>query len=707
MATVPYAPIPTVTPSSDSGLPYQTAAGATPDAFGANIGQAEQGLGKQIEHVGDMLEKHAVFYQQRENQAEADQGFVDNATKIGEVKSWYNSLEGKNAFEAYPDYVKKLNAVRDTALGDISNPEAKRMFEREFNRRMVFDIEAGAGHAAVQQKVFQHNTSNAVVTIAKQDSALDPENEDKFNNNIQTIKQKVDEQASSNGWGPEQTQVEKQKQVGQAIEARLASLSKTNPLAARDLLEKQKGELDGLTYDKATRSVNQGIIQVQSRIDADHIVSNGFGVSDNLVENVKKLEGFEPAAKWDYKQFTSGYGTRAGKAGEPIDKATAETRLRDELGRAAQIVDQVNPNLPSGTRDALISLTFNAGGDWIKSGLGQKIRSGDIQGALENFQQYTQAGGKQNPGLVNRRATEAGWWGGPTTNAMGSDRMTNALVNVPKRAEELFPDDPGNRAVYEDTLRTRVNAEFSGLKTGLVAAARENKNTVYNEVLNPDKPITSTDQLSAQAQDAYNRMPADQQFNVRKRLAANAAADPNPMTNENYARWQELDGMAKNPNTREQFADIDLGVEKIPRPLLQKLQNQQSNIKTLGQADLKISSLMNKVRPMLNDAQIFESKDPTKATEYNKFYGQFQDEVQRFETLHKKLPNDKEVQELAAKLIRTTNDNGWFFQGNPRQFQTDVPKDFETAALAAGRARGRMLSPTDIRYLWNNRKPSE
>ena len=55
MATVPVVSTPSVQPSADSGLPYQNAAGATPDAFGASIGQAQTGLAKEVAHRRDEI----------------------------------------------------------------------------------------------------------------------------------------------------------------------------------------------------------------------------------------------------------------------------------------------------------------------------------------------------------------------------------------------------------------------------------------------------------------------------------------------------------------------------------------------------------------------------------------------------------------------------------------------------------------------------
>jgi lysozyme len=152
-----------------------------------------------------------------------------------------------------------------------------------------------------------------------------------------------------------------------------------------------------------------------------------------LIEAVKRFEGFQSRPYWDYRQFTSGYGTRASSPGEVIDRQTAESRLQDALAAAAGQVDARFPNLPGGVRNALTSLTFNAGPSWMNGGLGQAIASGDMDRARTLFQQYNHAGGQVNPGLTQRRMAEASWFD------QNPPRPPMPIPNVAQPAQSL-PD---------------------------------------------------------------------------------------------------------------------------------------------------------------------------------------------------------------------------------------------------------------------------
>jgi lysozyme len=129
------------------------------------------------------------------------------------------------------------------------------------------------------------------------------------------------------------------------------------------------------------------------------------------LDSIKSFEGFTPQAKFDYAQHSNGFGTKALHPGEVIDRAEAERRFSDEIGRARQFVERHAAGWDEGTKAALTSLTFNAGTRWANSGLGEALRAGDLEAARNQFLKYTKAGGDDLPGLVRRRMAEATWFG--------------------------------------------------------------------------------------------------------------------------------------------------------------------------------------------------------------------------------------------------------------------------------------------------------
>lgn len=160
------------------------------------------------------------------------------------------------------------------------------------------------------------------------------------------------------------------------------------------------------------------------------------------LDAIKGFEGYAPNASWDYKQYSSGYGTKAQPGDEnlPPDqlKAIYEQRFQDEIRNAAAVVDKVAPNAPPGVRAALTSLTYNAGPGWTNAGLGEAVKSGDWDAAKERFLQYNKAGGEVNPGLVARRQKEAEWFAAQP-QASAPQRAPQAPMTLPSAQAPVFP----------------------------------------------------------------------------------------------------------------------------------------------------------------------------------------------------------------------------------------------------------------------------
>jgi lysozyme len=187
-----------------------------------------------------------------------------------------------------------------------------------------------------------------------------------------------------------------------------------------------------------------------------------------FLDQIKKFEGFTREAKWDYAQYSNGYGTRAAFKGEVIDEAEADRRFREELKMAGELVDKFSPGLDSGSRAALVSLTFNAGTTWMRSGLGEAVRNGDLSDAKRIFLQYTKAGGVDLPGLQSRRSEEATWFQVESVQDIASnDTLAHARPGKSQSvaAETLMPrGSPSLRNVGSAKMADAANELFEQLK---------------------------------------------------------------------------------------------------------------------------------------------------------------------------------------------------------------------------------------------------
>ncbi|MBO5954247.1 MAG: InlB B-repeat-containing protein, partial [Oscillospiraceae bacterium] len=148
--------------------------------------------------------------------------------------------------------------------------------------------------------------------------------------------------------------------------------------------------------------------------------ASNFVASDAFVEVLKKWEGFSAKPYWDYRQWTVGYGTRVpdGKLEEyqqiGISNEEATQLLHSMLNDMGKdlnnFIDKFGLTMNQGQFDALLSLTFNCGPNWMWEP--STFRTSVIEGWKGNdfifaIGQWSTAGGVTVPALVRRRLAEA------------------------------------------------------------------------------------------------------------------------------------------------------------------------------------------------------------------------------------------------------------------------------------------------------------
>lgn len=206
--------------------------------------------------------------------------------------------------------------------------------------------------------------------------------------------------------------------------------------------------------------------------------------SQEMVDMLKKLEGFVARAYWDYKQYSVGYGTRcpddmvAYYQENDITEEEAEALLTQELTSfETAVTDFAVKNelcLQQNEYDALVSFSYNCGGGWMKETTGnmyQAVVSGD-KGAriVYGMMLWSKAGGEYV--LRNRRIAELNMYlygeyipyeypdnlryvfldgaGGTTSYEIhGFDTNTPTPVIYRFKSVPTGPDETGKTVTYE------------------------------------------------------------------------------------------------------------------------------------------------------------------------------------------------------------------------------------------------------------------
>ena len=131
---------------------------------------------------------------------------------------------------------------------------------------------------------------------------------------------------------------------------------------------------------------------------------------NKLAAFIPAVEGFIPVSKWDYKQYSWGYGTRAPGPGLPItrEKAFAEM-LSHLMGDYDILRPQVTRVLNTNQWAAYLSFSYNEGVGSADNLLGN-INSHNDTALATQWRKYIYAGGVVNQDLVERREKELALW---------------------------------------------------------------------------------------------------------------------------------------------------------------------------------------------------------------------------------------------------------------------------------------------------------
>ena len=146
-----------------------------------------------------------------------------------------------------------------------------------------------------------------------------------------------------------------------------------------------------------------------------------FNISNECVQMIKDMEGFDKYPRWDYSQWTVGYGTRCPDKDiqrykqNGITEAEADALLREyakSFGNSVNsFIDKHGLKLNQAQFDALLLFTYNFGPNWMlkegsfRAGVLSGIKGNDFLFEIGQWCHVT--GGKILTNLIKRRLIEA------------------------------------------------------------------------------------------------------------------------------------------------------------------------------------------------------------------------------------------------------------------------------------------------------------
>lgn len=215
-------------------------ASASPDAFGAGVGGAMQGLAGQMNQAIDVAGK---IKSEMSALAVEDKYNNEISTAFRDLDREYTKQMGKNAVDGYDGAIQKLQEFRSKALDTISDPQEQMMMNKLLNQRYQQSQDSYARHLDQQFRVYKEDTFTASRAMTVQngvDFAHDPVIFDQYR---RTNEHLIDDYGLQNGWSGEKIAYEQRKDRDALVSSAVQSLVQTSPMQAMAFLNQHQGQI--------------------------------------------------------------------------------------------------------------------------------------------------------------------------------------------------------------------------------------------------------------------------------------------------------------------------------------------------------------------------------------------------------------------------------------------------------------------------------
>ena len=251
MANITYNPVPDVTPTvGGTGAQYQSADGATPNAFGAGIGQAIQGVGEQVQ-------KQAEHFQNIYAESTARDATTKTAVDMANEQARFFQLKGNDAVNGFKDHQDRLNQiVKDNSEGLSIN--ANEMYQRDsasLVNNAVFKAGAHVGEQAEQAHLGSLKGSIEVNSNLYAQNADNPTGQSYFNAALHA----AGEHATASGLDGDPKVAYMTATSGQILASAIKARVQSDPDGAQRLFDSAKGSFNYEDIDKNGNKVTYAI----------------------------------------------------------------------------------------------------------------------------------------------------------------------------------------------------------------------------------------------------------------------------------------------------------------------------------------------------------------------------------------------------------------------------------------------------------------
>jgi hypothetical protein len=322
----PYSPLADVAPTTEAPNDYIRTE-ATPQDFGAQIGQSTQQLGKTGEQIGQDLGDYALQAQAIFNKTSIDASYnqhQDTANKLlyGDPNDpndhGFMSLTGADAMNARAGVMAKLQESQNELSGKLPTV-ARAQFEdqsRRLNQMVYSDI---GQHANQQFLNWSVQTQDATKATSLQALGADPANDNTFTLGVTQVQDAAAQKAHLLGASPETGAAMQIQAKNDAYATRAKVWGLKDPVSAFNFLTTNQGQFEPGTY----ATLYDELLPKANTIKAGNIVNGivplpgpaGLGPAAGAVQSAAQTQGVDPTQALTVAQLESQGGAEHDRPG--------------------------------------------------------------------------------------------------------------------------------------------------------------------------------------------------------------------------------------------------------------------------------------------------------------------------------------------------------------------------------------------------------
>jgi hypothetical protein len=625
---------------------------ATPNAFGVNVDEANQQLGKAISGVGNEIGSIANQLQDDYNTAATLDGQNRFNMAVAQRTAEHNQLTGKAALDDQPAYQQFISDTREKILSGAPNGAVARQMNQRLSNISTALLVDSTRHVTAETYRYRQDQLQGDIQLKQDQAAQDPDNVDKLRANVAGIKQSTAKYFE--GEPPEKIQFEQKKAVAIAMNSRFTSLAQQG---RADQAMKEYDAVRNDIVDPGDR-IHDSIYEAQKSQSADRFARQ-------MVSGAGTVEGAVNAIYGQESGFGKNSKTSVDNAHGPMQIIPATFKMYAKEG---ETLDDPEANKAVGHR-IIEDYYQKYNGDLARIATAYFSGEGNVSetGSTPWKNDYKDGNGKSVSSYVADVLARAQ---DKTTQLNSPLTESQAAEKARIFANQQFPNDPKVADQFEQATRTqyhKTRGDIEAIKRDATYNARDliyAKNSVDPNATPSTWGELITDPKFVGYVDTLRQQPGGE-AEVHKLQAEVYKNSLNvPPSDERDATHDKLEGIANTDPQR--FRTLDLSSYDMTTQQRSELHTLQRKITAISQSPPDYQHVMQvlKRQDFFGIAQMTPSKIGQVNEDYDNFMGQLNRQVKAWTASGRK-PTDDEISNTAAMLITKVPSGSTFIPDKP------------------------------------------